>query len=113
MLFPNETKNSAPTAAASLCMNSLSQFYAKIVDGSLPIAEVRGKALCMRQMPWIFGTARIANPEVSEGGGSIDGTKNFVERSKHIAVLCRGLIYKIKVLNDDFSIAATTQVWCL
>jgi hypothetical protein len=85
-------------------MNAL-VYHSKIFHGTLEVFETRGKALCMRQMPWIFGTARIANAT-----GGIDETRNFVEKSRHIAVFCRGAIYKVTVLNADMSLAATTQV---
>jgi len=112
VLFPSEALDTGPKAAACLCMHAL-VYHAQVVDGSLPVGETRGKALCMRQAPWIFGTARVATPCPSEagvGGSSVDEVRNFVATSRHVAVLCKGLIYKVTVLGADLSLAATTQV---
>ena len=70
-------------------------YHQAVKTGKLPIFETRAGPLCMRQMPWLFGTARIAQ-EV----GVDDLNVNHIDRSSHVAVLCQGRVHKLTVLGD-------------
>jgi hypothetical protein len=105
VLAPLPGITTGPQAAAALAMRALG-YHKSILDGTLAVFETRGKALCMRQMPWIFGTARVP---VGDGSGP-DAVLSHVDSSKHVVVLCQGHFYKVTVLGADGTLRATAAL---
>jgi len=104
VMFPKEGLDTAPKSAASLVAASL-QHYVHVRDGGFPVQETRKGALCMRQMPWLYGTARVPTPS-----GQPDDLVNVIDDSKHIAVLCRGAVYSLPVVGADGQIIASKEL---
>jgi len=104
VMFPKEGCDTAPKSAANLVAASL-QHYVHVRDGAFPIQETRKGSLCMRQMPWLYGTARVPSP-----AGMPDDLVNSIDESKHIAVLCRGAVYNLPVVGDQGQIIASKEL---
>lgn len=103
VLFPKEGCDTASSRAADLTMSAL-QYWYDTHAGTLPVMETRKGSLCMRQMPWLFGSARIAT------SAPFDAMECHIDTSKHIVVMCRGLFYKLTVLNEDGSLAVSPEL---
>jgi carnitine O-acetyltransferase len=104
VLTVDPSLDTAPKRAASLTFASL-HYHQAVKTGQLPILETRAGPLCMRQMPWLFGTARIA-----QAVGSDDLNQNCIDTSKHVAVLCHGQVFKLRVLAEDGAIATSPEL---
>lgn len=96
--------NTGPKRAAAFSYSAL-HYHQAIKTGKLAAFETRAGPLCMRQMPWIFGTARIAQPVSVD-----DLNQNVIDESTHIAVLCQGQVFKLTVLHENGSIATDPQL---
>ena len=104
VLTVDPSLNTAPKRAAAVTFSAL-HYHQAIKTGKLPIFETRAGPLCMRQMPWLFGTARIA-----QAVGTDDLNQNYIDTSKHVAVLCHGQVFKLSVLAEDGAIATSPEL---
>ena len=96
--------NTAPKRAAAVTFAAL-HYHQAVKTGKLPIFETRAGPLCMRQMPWLFGTARIAQKV-----GVDDINMNHIDTSAHVAVLCQGQVHKLTVLGADGALATSPEL---
>lgn len=94
VLFPKDGCDTASKRAADLTMSCL-QYHHTTRTGDLPVLMTKKGSLCMRQMPWLFGSARVARVD------PIDDMVCHIDVSKHIVVICRGMMFKLRVLADD------------
>ena len=89
---------------ASKLISATLQHYVAIRDGMFaPMTRGRNKdPLCMRQMPWIHGQAKVAREN------SVDELQLHLDSSKHIVVFCSGAAFKITVVGADNNLIAST-----
>lgn len=87
-------------------MSATMQHYVAIRDGMFaPMTRGRNKdPLCMRQMPWIHGQAKVAREN------SVDELQLHIDNSKHIVVFCNGCAFKITVVGPDNNLIASTAL---
>ena len=66
----------------------------------------RGKAkdpICMRQIPWIHASARIARE------GKADDLICDIDSSKHIVAFCRGVPFVVDVVNSEGQVTVSAE----
>jgi len=100
VLFPRAECSTAPESAAFLVASCL-QHLSTVRDGTHPATVTKKGPIDMRQIPWIHSSARIARQ------GPIDDLVSYLDTSQHIVVLCRGLAFKLPVLDAEGNIMAS------
>jgi len=103
VLFPLPGCGDAASAGSFLVASAL-QHYIAVRGGTLAPLLTKKGPLCMSQMPWLYGMARIARLD------EVDSMVCSIDSSRHILVLCNGAPYKLDVVSADGKFVASRSL---